>query len=95
MQDYCYINPSKMLEMSKTLDGSEIKMLFAVIYYINNTDSEWFINNAESRRMFAELGFSKSPARFSAILGSMVKKGVLERKANSVYNIPEELYIVP
>lgn len=95
MQDYCYINPVKMIEMSKALDGSEIKMLFAVIYYINNTDSEWFINNVESRRMIADLGFSKSPARFSAILGSMVKKGVLEKKANSVYSIPKELYIVP
>jgi hypothetical protein len=95
MHDYCYLNASKMLELSKIMDGSEIKMLFAILYCFNNTDSEWFINNSENRRLIAELGFNKTPARFSAILGSMVKKGILKREANSVYSIPRELYIVP
>lgn len=94
MHDYCYLNTSKMLELSKIMDGSEIKMLFAILYCINNTDSEWFINNPENRKLIAGLGFIKSPARFSAILCSMVKKGILKREANSVYSILRELYII-
>lgn len=95
MHDYCYLNTSKMLELSKIMDGSEIKMLFAILYCVNNTYSEWFINNAENRKQISKLGFNKTPARFSAILGSMVKKGILKREANSVYSISREVYIVP
>lgn len=93
--DYCYLNTDKMLELSKNLDGSEIKMMLAIIYVLNNTDGYWFVNNADTREMLAGIGFAKSPERFSAILGSLVKKGIIERKSNSVYNIPRELYIVP
>ena len=93
--DYCYLNTDKMLELSKNLDGSEIKMMLAIIYVLNNTEDYWFVNNASTREMLASIGFAKSPERFSAILGSLVKKGVIKREANSVYSISRELYIVP
>lgn len=93
--DYCYLNTDKMLELSKNLDGSEIKMMLAIIYVLNNTDDYWFVNNTSTRKMLAGIGFVKSPERFSAILGSLARKGVIERKSNSVYSIPTELYIVP
>lgn len=95
MQDYCYLNTTKMVELSEKLEGSEIKMLFAIIYCLNDSDGDWFINNAESRAKIAQVGFSKTPERISTILGSMVKKGVLKRETNGVYSVPEELFIVP
>lgn len=95
MHNYCYLNTSKMVELSRELEGSEIKMLFAIIYYLNSSESDLFINNAESRNMLAGIGFSKTPERFSAILSSMVKKGVIKREVNGVYSILEELFIVP
>lgn len=94
-QDYCYLNIDKMVELSNKLEGSEIKMVFAIIHCLNNSESNLFINNAETRSRIAELGFSKTPERFSAILGSLVKKGVIMRELNGVYSIPEDLYIVP
>jgi len=94
-QDYCYLNIEKMVELSSKLEGSEIKMLFAIIYCINNSDSSLFLNNAESRAKIAEMGFSKTPERFSAILGSLVKKEVIRREINGVYSISEDLFIVP
>lgn len=94
-QDYCYLNIDRMVELSNKLEGSEIKMLFAIIHCLNNSESDLFINNAENRNRIAELGFSKTPERFSAILGSLVKKGVLKRELNGVYSILEDLYIVP
>ena len=35
MQDYCYLNTTKMVELSEKMEGSEIKMLFAIIYCLN------------------------------------------------------------
>ena len=94
-QDYCYLNINKMVELSNKLEGSEIKMVFAIIHCLNNSESDMFINNAETRNRVAELGFSKTPERLSAILGSLTKKGVLKRELNGVYSILEDLYIVP
>jgi len=94
-QDYCYLNIDKMVELSNKLEGSEIKMVFAIIHYLNNSESNLFINNAETRNRIAELGFSKTPERFSTILGSLNKKGILKRELNGVYSISEDLYIVP
>lgn len=94
-QDYCYLNIDRMIELSSKLEGSEIKMLFAIIHCLNNSESNLFINNAENRDRIAELGFSKTPERFSTILGSLNKKGVLKRELNGVYSIPEDLYIIP
>ena len=94
-QDYCYLNIDKMVELSNKLEGCEIKMVFAIIHCLNNSESDLFINNTETRNRIAELGFSKTPERFSAILGSLTKKGVLRRELNGVYSILEDLYIVP
>jgi hypothetical protein len=94
-QDYCYLNIDKMVELSNKLEGSEIKMIFAIIHCLNNSESNLFINNAENRNRIAKLGFSKTPERFSSILGSLTKKGVLKRELNGVYSISENLYIVP
>ena len=93
--DYCYLNINKMVELSNKLEGSEIKMVFAIIHCLNNSESDLFINNAENRNEIAELGFSMTPERFSTILGSLAKKGVIKRELNGVYSIPEDLYIVP
>ena len=93
--DYCYLNINKMVELSNKLEGSEIKMVFAIIHCLNNSESDLFINNAENRNRIAELGFSKTPERFSTILGSLTKKGVLKRELNGVYSISEDLFIVP
>jgi hypothetical protein len=94
-QDYCYLNIDKMVELSNKLDGSEIKMIFAIIHCLNNSESNLFINNAENRNRIAKLGLYKTPERFSSILGSLTKKGVLKRELNGVYSISENLYIVP
>lgn len=74
MKDYCYLNTAKMVELSEKLEGSEIKMLFAIIYCLNESDSDWFINNVENRAKIAHADFSKTPERFSAILSAMTKK---------------------
>ena len=95
LADYCHLNMTKMLELSPVMDGSEIKMLFAIMYCLNESDNNWFVNNAETREKIAQMGFAKTPERFSAILGSMVKKGILNRVTNGVYSLPENLYIVP
>jgi hypothetical protein len=94
-QDYCYLNIDRMIELSSKLEGSEIKMLFTIIHCLNNSETDLFINNAENRNRIAKLGFSKTPERFSSILGSLTKKGVLKRELNGVYSISENLYIVP
>lgn len=94
-QDYCYLNIEKMIELSRKLVGGEIKMLFAIIYCLNGSDSGLFINNAETRARIAGMGFSKTPERFSTILGSLVKKGIIRREINGVYSISEDLFIVP
>ena len=95
MKDCCYLNTSKMVELSNILEGSEIKMLFAIIYCLNENGSKWFANNKINRAMIASIGFDKTPERISALLGLLVKKGVLKREANGVYSIPEDLFIVP
>lgn len=93
MKEYCLLNMSKMLELSNRLDGSEVKMLFAIIYCLINNSSNLFVNNASNRDIIANLGFKKTSARFSSLLGSLVKKGILKREANGVYSLLEELAI--
>ena len=95
MKEYFYLNPSKMVELSRQMVGSEIKLLLGMMYCISNSDNKWFVNNAENRSRIAQLGFDKTPERFSAILGSLAKKGIIKREANGVYSLPEDLFIVP
>lgn len=95
MKDYCYLNTSKMVELSRVLEGSEIKMLFAIIYCLNESNSKWFVNNKISRSMIASIGFDKTPERIGILLGSLVKKGVIKREVNGIYSISEDLFIVP
>jgi len=93
MSDYCYVNSSKMVDLCKSLDGSEIKMLFGIMYCINTNNSQWFINNQDNRKLLASIGFDKTPERISALLGSLTKKGALDRKANGVYAVQDGLIL--
>lgn len=93
MKDYFYLNPSKMIELMKVMDGSELKLLYGIMYCLSTTGNEWFINNAESRRLLSEIELNKTPERISGLLGSMSKKGVLKRISNGVYSIPDGLFI--
>lgn len=93
MKDYFYLNPSKMVEFNKVMDGSDIKMLLGIMYCLSETGNEWFVNNAKSREMLKEIGFDKAPERISNILGSLTKKGIITRISNGVYSLPEDLFI--
>lgn len=93
MKDYFYVNPSKLMEFNKVLDGSDIKMLWGIMYCLSITGNEWFVNNATSREMLKEIGFDKAPERISNILGSLTRKGVLKKISNGVYSLIEGLYI--
>ena len=95
MKDYFYLNPSKMVELLKALQGAEIKMLWGTMYCLCTSGDQWFINNADNRKLIAEMGFDKTPERISALLGNLVKKGVLKREANGVYSLVEGLFINP
>ena len=93
MEDYFYLNPSKMMEVIKKLGGSEIKMLYAMFYCMSCDDRDVFINNAENRKRIAEeLDFDKTPERISSILSSLVKKGVIKKEMNGVYTVPDDLF---
>lgn len=65
------------------------------MYCLSYTGDKWFVNNAENRAIIAQIGFDKTPERISALLGSMVKKGVIKRVINGMYSLPEDLFIVP
>lgn len=93
MKNYFYLNPSKMVEIAKDLSGSEIKMLYGIIYCLSVNGSEWFVNNTENRDRIAEVGFDKTRERLGNILSSLVKKGVLKRETQGVYTLPEGLFI--
>jgi hypothetical protein len=95
MKDYFYLNPSKMVELSKILGNSEIKMMLGIMYCLSTTGEKWFVNNVENRSRMASIGFDKTPERISTLLGSITKKGVLKREANGVYSLPENLFIAP
>lgn len=95
MKDYFYLNPSKTVELLKDLQGAEIKMLLGIIYCLSVSGDQWFINNTNNRKSIAEMGFNKTPERISAILGNLVKKGILRREANGVYSLIEGLFINP
>ena len=84
-----------MVEIAKELQGSEIKMLYGIMYCLSSTGDQWFINNADNRKLISEIGFEKTPERISALLGSLAKKGVLKRETNGVYSLPEGLFINP
>lgn len=95
MKDYFYLNPSKMIEVSRELNGSEIKMLYAIMYCLSSGRNQWFVNNASNRKLMAEIGFDKTPERISSLLGSLAKKGILKREASGVYSLLKGLFINP
>lgn len=92
MKDYFYLNPSKMVELSVKLEGAEIKMLYAMMYCMSCNNSTLFINNAENRKLMQETGFSKTPERISALLGSLTKKAAIKREVNGVYSLSDDLF---
>ena len=95
MKDYFYVNPSKMIELCKTLSGSEIKMVYAIMYCLAGTGERLFANSEKNRSTMAKIGFSKTPERISTLLSSLVKKGVINREAYGLFSLPEDLFINP
>ena len=95
MKDYFYLNPSKMLELTKKLQGAEIKLIYGIMYCLSSSGNQLFINNAANRKTIAEMGFEKTPERISCLLGCLTKKGILKREANGVYRLVEGLFINP
>ena len=95
MKDYFYLNPSKMMELSKKMDGSEIKVLLLIMANMSDTHNSVFINCKESREMFASMGYAKTPERISSVLSSMVKKGIIVRKGQGIFALPDMLFIDP
>ena len=93
MKDYFYLNPSKMLELSRKLSGSETKMLYGIMYCLAVTGDEKFTNDADNRRRIAEIGFDRTRERFGFLLSSLVRKEVLRRESQGVYSLPEGLFI--
>lgn len=92
MKDYFYLNAEEMVRISRTLKGAEIKMLYAMMYCMSKQETKLFINNVESRKLMKDLGFDKTPERISALLGALVKKGVIKREINGVYSLPDSLF---
>ena len=92
MKDYFYLNPSKMAELTRRLQGAEIKMLYAMMYCTSSNNSTLFINNAENRKLMKKMGFDKTPERISSLLGSLVKKGAIKREVNGVYSLSNDLF---
>ena len=95
MKDYFYVNPSMMVEYCRELSGSEFKVLLGMMYCMSETNSSVFINCTESRQTLASLGYEKTPERISAVLSSLVKKGIIYRKAQGVFTLPENLFKLP
>jgi len=93
MKDYFYLNPSRMVEVTRKLGNGELKMLWAVIYCLATTGEPVFINNARNREIMAEGGFARTPERTSALLSFLVKKGILKREANAVFSVPKGLFM--
>ena len=93
MEDYFYLNPSKMVELSRKLSGSEIKMLYGIMYCLSVTGNKKFINNAENRSRVAGIGFNRTRERIGILLSSLVKKKVLKREEHGVYSLLEGLFI--
>ena len=94
MEDYFYLNPSKMLELSRELTGSEMRVLLAMMYCMASSDTDIFINNRKNREKMEEVDFKRSPERICLILSSLVKKEILKREATGVYRLPENLFIL-
>lgn len=90
MKDYFYLNVPKMLDLSRKLDGSELKVLLLMIYYMSITGSSVFINCEESRSVFAQQGYDKTSERISSVLSSLVKKDIVKRKTRGVFVIADE-----
>ena len=95
MKEYFYLNPSKMGKLTRQLTGSELKMLYAIMYCLSVSGEKWFVNNEQNRAKIAEVGFAKAPEWISTILSKLTKKGVLKREANGVFSIDKELFINP
>lgn len=95
MKDYFYLNPSKMMELSRQLTGSEIKMVYGIMYCLSDNGERWFVNNRENRAKLAEIEFDKSPEWISVVLSKLVKKGVLKREAQGVFSLVDGLFINP
>lgn len=86
MEKLVTLNLFKVIQCVSELSGAEIRMLLGVLYCIDDT-AKLFFNNIYNRSVLEEMGFGVSPERISGLLGSLVKKGVLEKKANGVYSI--------
>lgn len=95
MKSYFYLNPSKMLELSKELTGGEIKMLLAIMYCIAGSETTLFFNNKENRAKMEDIDFKRSPERICSLLSSLVSHGAIKREANAVYSLPKDLFLLP
>lgn len=95
MTDYAYINAHRLPEviLKCKLTGSEIKMMFAVLFYLSSNNRKYFFNNLETREYLASVGLKLTRERVCNILSGLVKKGAIKREAQSAYSVDESLYL--
>lgn len=95
MTDYAYINAHRLPDvmLKRKLTGSEMKMMFAILFYLSSNSSKYFFNNLETREYLASVGLNLTRERICGILSGLVKKGVIKREAQSVYSVDNSLYL--
>lgn len=93
MKEFAYINVDKLNQLVYKLSHSEFNMLLYVIFYLSSHNLKEFSNNTSTREQMASLGFARTPERICAILSSLVKKEVLERKSPGIYAVVDRLFL--
>lgn len=93
MESYGFINAEKLPMIASKLHGSELKLLLFIFSYLSSNRKQYLANNEEWRDYTASMGYAVTPERMSAVLSSLVKKGILKRELKGIFSIEEDLYI--
>lgn len=93
MEEFGFINASEMAKLSQKLSGSELKVLLFILYYLSSNSKDYYINNEETRKYLASMGFDKTPERLCSVLTNLVSAGILKRETQGVYSVSDRLYL--
>lgn len=92
MDNYGLINAVELPVAASKLQGSEIKMLLLVLYYLSASNKPYLINDKKWREFMVSMKYAITPERTSMLLSSLTKKGLLKRETKGVYSVIGNLY---
>jgi hypothetical protein len=93
MEEISFINSEKLPQMALKLQGSELKLLLLVLFYLSSNNKHSVHNDEKWREYMSTFNFDLTPEATCSLFSRLTKKTILKRISRGEYTIDDSLYL--